>query len=247
MTRPIVSVNNIGKRYQIGTPTLREGFMSILGKRNHPETAEFWSLRNVSFEVAPGEIVGIVGRNGAGKSTMLKILARVVEPTEGSADIYGHIGSLLEIGTGFHPDLTGRENVYLNGSMLGMKYSEVKSRFDEIVEFAGVEKFLNTPVKYYSTGMHSRLAFSVASHFRPDILLLDEVLAVGDADFQKKCLDKMKEINKQGRTIFFVSHDLLAIQEICSRALLFEKGRIVQDSDPITISQSYLELVSNDG
>ena len=203
-----------------------------------------WALRDISFEVQPGEVVGLVGRNGAGKSTLLKILARVIKPSRGEVDLYGRVGSLLEIGTGFHPDLTGRENIYLNGAIIGMKREEIKRKFDEIVAFAEVERFLDTPVRYYSSGMYLRLAFAVAGHFEPEILILDEVLAVGDAAFQRKCLDKMKQISSEGRTVFFVSHNLSSIQELCTRALLVDEGRLIADGSTYDVSVKYLNMVS---
>jgi lipopolysaccharide transport system ATP-binding protein len=198
----------------------------------------------VSFEVFPGEIVGIIGRNGAGKSTLLKILSRIVRPTAGEVDIYGRLGSLLEIGTGFHPDLTGRENVYFNGAIIGMSRSETRRKFDEIVAFAEVEEFLDTPVKHYSSGMYLRLAFAVAAHFEPEILILDEVLGVGDAAFQQKCYRKMKNIIQEGRTIFLVSHDPAAVQRLCRRALLIESGRLKEDGPANTVVKRYLDGVA---
>jgi lipopolysaccharide transport system ATP-binding protein len=191
----------------------------------------FWALSDVSFEVKPGEVVGVIGRNGAGKSTLLKILSRITEPTTGHAEIHGRVGSLLEVGTGFHPELTGRENIYLNGAILGMHKAEVERKFDEIVAFAEVEKFIDTPVKFYSSGMYLRLGFAVAAHLEPEILLVDEVLAVGDATFQKKCMGKMGEVARQGRTVLFVSHNMAAIVSLCSRALVMEGGTVASDGD----------------
>lgn len=193
------------------------------------DTEEFWALKDINFEIRRGEVVGIIGRNGAGKSTLLKILSRITEPTEGRVTIDGRIASLLEVGTGFHPELTGRENIYLNGAILGMTRIEIKQKFDEIVHFAGVERFLDTPVKRFSSGMYVRLAFAVSAHLEPDILIVDEVLAVGDADFQKKCLGKMKDVASNGRTVLFVSHNMTAIQVLCSRGLLLQTGQIVED------------------
>lgn len=187
---------------------------------------KIWALKDVSFEIKQGEVVGIIGRNGAGKSTLLKILSRITEPTKGFVDLHGRVGSLLEVGTGFHPELTGRENIYLNGSIIGMKKREIDRKFDEIVAFAEIEQFLDTPVKYYSSGMYMRLAFSVAAHLEPEILLVDEVLAVGDAAFQKKCLGKMSDVAKAGRTVVFVSHNMAAIRSLCQRCVLFEKGQL---------------------
>lgn len=195
---------------------------------NNPSDV-IWALRDVSFEVKQGEVVGIIGRNGAGKSTVLKVLCRITDPTSGCAEIHGRVSSLLEVGTGFHPELTGRENVYLNGTILGMKKKEVDSKFDEIVEFSGVEKFIDTPVKRYSSGMKVRLAFSVAAHMEPEILIIDEVLAVGDARFQKKCLNKMQNVGKEGRTVLFVSHNMPAITRLCGRTILLDEGRILVD------------------
>src|SRR5271169_1339912 len=191
-------------------------------------TATIWSLKDISFEVRTGEVVGIIGRNGAGKSTLLKILSRITWPTRGSADIYGRVGSLLEVGTGFHPELTGRENVYLNGAILGMRKSEIARKFDEIVDFAELDEFIDTPVKRYSSGMYVRLAFAVAAHLEPEILILDEVLAVGDAEFQKKCMGKMQDVSEnQGRTVLFVSHALGAVKQLCNVGVLLEQGRLV--------------------
>src|SRR5262245_57934611 len=196
------------------------------------EVEEFWALRDISFAVNEGEVVGIIGRNGAGKSTLLKILSRITHPTEGRVEIRGRVGSLLEVGTGFHPELTGRENVYLNGAILGMTRKQIDAKFEEIVDFAGVEKFLDTPVKRYSTGMYMRLAFAVAAHLDPGILIVDEVLAVGDADFQKKCLGKMSEVARRNRTVLLVSHNMAAIQALCGRVLLMEAGRLKASGPP---------------
>jgi len=195
--------------------------------RHRPDETEFWALRDVTFDVRRGEVVGIIGRNGAGKSTLLKVLSRITEPTAGRIGLKGRVASLLEVGTGFHPELSGRENVYLNGAVLGMKHAEVRRKFDEIVEFAGVEKFLDTPVKRYSSGMYVRLAFAVAAHLEPEILIVDEVLAVGDSEFQKKCLDKMREVTDGGRTVLFVSHNLSAVAALCNRAIYLKAGRML--------------------
>jgi lipopolysaccharide transport system ATP-binding protein len=199
-----------------------------------------WALRDISFNVKQGEVLGIIGRNGAGKSTLLKILCKITDPTYGSVEIRGRISSLLEVGTGFHPELTGRENIYLNGTILGMRKREVDSKFEEIVHFSGVEKFINTPVKRYSSGMRVRLAFSVAAHLEPEILIIDEVLAVGDADFQKKCLNKMEDIGQKGRTVLFVSHNMSAVTRLCNRALLIEDGRLTDDGPADQLVSSYL-------
>ena len=199
-----------------------------------------WALRDLSFEVKQGEVIGIIGRNGAGKSTLLKILCKITPPTRGCAEIYGRVSSLLEVGTGFHPDLTGRENIYLNGTILGMTKKEVTRKFDEIVDFSGVEKFIDTPVKRYSSGMQVRLAFSVAAHLEPEILIIDEVLAVGDADFQKKCLAKMENAGQQGRTVLFVSHNMPAVTRLCDRVILMEGGRLIEDGPSHQVVTAYL-------
>lgn len=253
---PIISVNNISKQYRISrassvAPTLREALVAKMkslfssGNGNHaPDGDIFWALRDISFEVNPGEAVGIVGRNGAGKSTLLKIISRIIKPTFGEVNIYGQVGSLLEIGTGFHPDLSGRENIFLNGAIIGMRREEMRRKFDDIVAFAEVERFLETPVKYYSSGMYMRLAFAVAAHFEPEVLILDEVLAVGDVGFQKKCLEKMKQVSREGRTIFFVSHDLQSMRQFCTRALLIEAGQLLDDGPVTTVTDRYLQLMS---
>ena len=201
---------------------------------------EFWALKDVNLEIQQGEVVGFIGRNGAGKSTLLKILSRITAPTTGEIRLHGRVGSLLEVGTGFHPELTGRENVYLNGSILGMSRREIQSKFDEIVEFSGVEKFLDTPVKRYSSGMYVRLAFAVAAHLEPELLVVDEVLAVGDAEFQKKCLGKMGEVAKTGRTVLFVSHNMAAVSELCSRVMILQSGHVIADGPTTSIVSQYL-------
>jgi lipopolysaccharide transport system ATP-binding protein len=259
MTDLAIRVDGLGKRYRLGVPQARYGMLreslsaavrssaralkSLLssGKWKRRTGEMFWALRNASFEVRRGEVLGIIGRNGAGKSTLLKVLSRITEPTEGQADIYGHVGSLLEVGTGFHPELTGRENVYLNGAILGMRRAEITAKFDEIVAFAEVERFIDTPVKRYSSGMYLRLAFSIAAHLEPEILIVDEVLAVGDASFQKKCLKKMGEVGKVGRTVHFVSHDLSAIARLAQRTLLLEGGRIAKVGDTGEVIKKYLD------
>ncbi len=228
-----VHAQGLGKRYRLGQ-TKRTGW------GHQPSNDEFWALRDVSFDIGHGEVVGIIGGNGAGKSTLLKILSRITEPTEGYADIHGRVGSLLEVGTGFHPELTGRENIYLNGSILGMRRAEIQRRFDEIVDFAEIERFIDTPVKHYSSGMYVRLAFAVAAHLEPEILVVDEVLAVGDAAFQKKCLGKMGDVATQGRTVLFVSHNVGAILQLCSRGIVMEGGRRTLDSDASTAVAAYL-------
>jgi lipopolysaccharide transport system ATP-binding protein len=237
-----VQVDGLGKRYRLGASrprygSLRESLSLAAARpfrRSDPgkPSAEVWALRDVSLELEHGEVVGIVGPNGAGKSTLLKILSRITRPTVGQARVRGRLGSLLEVGTGFHPELTGRENVYLSGAILGMKRSDIARKFDEIVSFAGTESHLDTPVKRYSTGMYMRLAFAVAAHLEPDVLIVDEVLAVGDAEFQKKCLGRMTEVAGEGRTVLFVSHDQVAVEGLCNRALLLDKGRLLFDGSP---------------
>jgi lipopolysaccharide transport system ATP-binding protein len=228
-----IRVDKLGKQYRLGAPSagygsLRESLTNALTApfRARRPDASFWALRGVSFEVEHGEVVGIIGRNGAGKSTLLKILSRITEPSEGRAEIRGRVGSLLEVGTGFHAELTGRENIFLNGAILGMRRAEITRKFDEIVAFAEVEAFLDTPVKRYSSGMYMRLAFAVAAHLEPDILVVDEVLAVGDAAFQQKCLGKMGAVAQQGRTILFVSHNMGAIRSLCARTVLLSHGQV---------------------
>jgi len=251
MTELAVRVEGIGKRYELGGPqagyqTLREklvewGRNPFAGMRKGKTTrATFWALRGVSFEVKKGEVIGIIGRNGAGKSTLLKILSRITEPTEGGADIHGRIGSLLEVGTGFHPELTGRENVFLNGAILGMPRQEIIRKFDEIIAFAEIEKFVDTAVKHYSSGMYMRLAFAVAAHLEPEILVVDEVLAVGDAAFQKKCLGKMGEVAQGGRTVLFVSHQMNAVKSLCTKALWLKDGQVVDFADTNQLITRYL-------
>jgi len=257
-SKPIIEIKNLGKKYNIthqrgGYVALRDVLMNVLKspfsflKTKAKQVAgmetkeEFWALKDINFEVQKGEIVGIIGSNGAGKSTLLKILTQITPPTTGEIKIHGRVGSLLEVGTGFHPELTGRENVFLNGAILGMTRAEMAKKFDAIVEFAGIEKFLDTPVKYYSSGMYVRLAFSVAAHLDPDILIIDEVLAVGDAEFQKKCMGKMEEVTKnQGRTILFVSHNMGAIRQLCSRCILLQNGKIVKFGATEDIVSYYL-------
>jgi lipopolysaccharide transport system ATP-binding protein len=249
-----IRVENLSKQYRIGGPqaqyrTMRETMMDLaaaparrlrrLGQPT-PEEETIWALRDVSFEVKHGEVLGIIGRNGAGKTTLLKILSRITEPTEGRAEISGRVGSLLEVGTGFHPELTGRENIYLNGAILGMKRAEIDDKFDEIVAFSEIEKFLDTPVKRYSSGMYVRLAFSVAAHLEPEILLVDEVLAVGDAAFQKKCLGKMEGVAEEGRTVLFVSHNMNSISQLCAEAILLEEGKLRSIGEVRRIVHEYL-------
>jgi len=229
-----VSVRGLSKAYTISHDqekhiTLAETMLARLkNPLRRPKTETFWALKDIDFDIKRGDVVGIIGRNGAGKSTLLKILSRITEPTTGQIDLYGRVGSLLEVGTGFHPELTGRENVFLNGAILGMSKNEIKKQFDAIVDFAGVEKFLDTPVKRYSSGMYVRLAFAVAAHLNPEILIVDEVLAVGDTEFQKKCLGKMKEVGAEGRTVLFVSHNMAAIEALATSCMLLEKGNIAE-------------------
>src|SRR5687767_332516 len=245
---PILDVQHISKKYKIqhlagGYLSLRERMTQML-KFEKSVTEDFWAVNDVSFTVNPGESVGIIGRNGAGKSTLLKILSRITPPTTGKITVRGRLASLLEVGTGFHPELTGRENIFFNGSLLGMKRKEIESKFDEIVDFSGVEKFLDTSLKHFSSGMQLRLAFAVAAFLEPEILIIDEVLAVGDAEFQKKCLGKMEDVSKSGRTILFVSHNMGAIQNLCRKAILLDKGQ-VESSGEInkTINQYLREKV----
>ena len=248
MTKQIaIKVSNLSKKYTIGKQkeaSFRDTLATFFSKNKLAETS-FWALQNVSFEIKKGDVVGIIGKNGAGKSTLLKLLSQITKPTEGKIEINGRIASLLEVGTGFHPELTGRENIYLNGTILGMTRKEVKAKFDEIVAFSGVEKFIDTPVKHYSSGMYVRLAFAVAAHLEPEILIIDEVLAVGDAEFQKKCLGKMKEVAGEGRTVIFVSHDLGAIKNICSNGIYFDKGKLISEGDIDTLVDQYLSSNSS--
>lgn len=253
MSKPIISVKDLSKSYLVGHQSDSQerytALRDVIGRhvknlarnaldmiRGHQilqgdDKEEFWALKEINFEINKGEVVGVIGRNGAGKSTLLKILSRITEPTEGRVTLRGRVASLLEVGTGFHPELTGRENIFLNGAILGMTRSEIKSKFNEIVEFAGVEKFLDTPVKRYSSGMYVRLAFSVAAHLDPEILIVDEVLAVGDMDFQKKCLGKMKDVASHGRTVLFVSHNLGAIRQMCTRCIVLKNGNMLMDAE----------------
>ena len=248
-----ISVDNLGKRYRIGhaakrPENLREAVRSFIGSPFHylgsrlrePNNDELiWALKEVSFEVKHGEVLGIIGRNGAGKSTLLKILSRITEPTTGRARVYGRLGSLLEVGTGFHQELTGRENIYLNGAILGMRRGEIDKTFDEIVDFSGVENFLDTPVKRYSSGMYVRLAFAVAAHLEPEILLVDEVLAVGDIEFQRKCLGKIKQVGQAGRTVLLVSHNMSSIASLCGRAFLFNSGQLQAEGAAAEVVKAY--------
>lgn len=248
MDNTVIEVQHVSKLYHIGErvgrATLREGIISALRnpfrRKDRGNAGAFWALDDVSFKIAQGEVVGFVGRNGAGKSTLLKILARITRPTKGRVELNGRVGSLLEVGTGFHGELSGRENIYLNGAILGMRKSEMDAKFDEIVNFAEVSTFLDTPVKFYSSGMYMRLAFSVAAHLEPEILLVDEVLAVGDAAFQNKCLGKMSDISKQGRTVLFVSHNMSAVTTLCQRAIWIDKGTLIKDDTAEACVLDYL-------
>ncbi|MEX0774374.1 MAG: ABC transporter ATP-binding protein [Phycisphaeraceae bacterium] len=256
MSQIAIQVQGLSKRYRLGgAPGCDRSFREmvtdrlgalgacIVGRKRGPraDARDFWALQDVSFDVARGEVVGIIGHNGAGKSTLLKLLSRITDPTTGQAIIHGRVGSLLEVGTGFHPELTGRENIYLNGAILGMSRHDVRRQFDRIVEFAEVEKFLDTPVKRYSSGMYVRLAFAVAAHLEPDILIVDEVLAVGDAAFQRKCLGRMGEAAREGRTVLFVSHNMTAVKALCQRAVLLQAGRITAQGDTNQVIQHYLQ------
>jgi lipopolysaccharide transport system ATP-binding protein len=261
MSETVIQVEGLGKQYRIGAAkkryhTLRESLIEALqapwrrlssvvrGQASAVAPETIWALKDVSFEVKQGEVVGVIGRNGAGKSTLLKILSRITRPTEGRAIIDGRVGSLLEVGTGFHPELTGRQNVYLNGTILGMRRAEIERKFDEIVAFAEIEKFIDTPVKHYSSGMYVRLAFAVAAHLEPEILLVDEVLAVGDVAFQKKCLGRMGEVAREGRTVLFVSHNMQAVQSLCSTAFQLEAGQIVAAGSSQSVVNQYLSVTS---
>ncbi len=253
MIKTAIRVEHLGKKYKIGRresyKTFRDAIANIASaplrrlkqKSNSIKADEyFWALKDVSFEVEPGEVVGIIGRNGTGKSTLLKILSRITSPSSGSVELHGRISSLLEVGTGFHPELTGRENIYLSGSILGMKRREIDEKFDDIVKFAEVDKFLDTPAKRYSSGMYVRLAFAVAAHLEPEILLVDEVLAVGDASFQKKCLSKMQSVGEEGKTVLFVSHNMSAITRLCPRTILLDMGSVMHDGPSPHVVSSYL-------
>ncbi len=256
MTDLVLRVDQLSKAYRIthaqgGRETARyktlqedllalpRHLLSVVRGQNGSNRETIWAIKDISFDVKQGEVVGIIGRNGAGKSTLLKILSRITDPTEGRAEVYGRVDSLLEVGTGFHPELTGRENISLNGAILGMRRHEIARKFDEIVTFAGVEKFIDTPVKFYSSGMYVRLAFAVAAHLEPEILIVDEVLAVGDMEFQKKCLKKMGDVAQEGRTVLFVSHNMAAITSLCSRGILIEKGRVACLGTPKEVVDVY--------
>lgn len=255
MSKSVIQVKNISKVYKInhelkaapGTLTFKDSLRGIARKPIELVTGhqlkkeKFWALKDINFEVEQGEVLGIIGKNGSGKSTLLKLLSRIVEPTTGEIHMQGRVASLLEVGTGFHPELTGRENVYFNGSILGMKKKEIEAKFDEIVAFSEVEKFLDTPVKFYSSGMYVRLAFAVAAHLEPDILIVDEVLAVGDAAFQKKCLGKMQDVAGQGRTVLFVSHNMESVGSLCTSAILLQNGSIVEKGSVEKVTSVYMK------
>lgn len=254
--RPVIKAQKISKQYRVGRTgarystlrdTLAESFRSIrnVGRRKHTSKQDgtIWALTDVCFEVSPGQVVGIIGRNGAGKSTLLKIISRVTEPTKGRIDLYGRTGSMLEVGTGFHPELTGRENVFLNGAILGMRKVEIARKFDQIVAFSEIEKFIDTPVKFYSSGMYVRLAFAVAAHLEPDILIVDEVLSVGDMAFQQKCLDKLNEIRAQTKAIILVSHNMISIRALCSRVMLLSHGQLTADGNATEVVPLYEKLM----
>lgn len=256
MSEIAVRVEGLSKRYRIGERVKYKSLRDSLTKavsapfrklaRDSKSDNFIWALKDVFFEVKQGEVVGIIGRNGAGKSTLLKILSRIVEPTEGYAEIHGRVGSLLEVGTGFHPELTGRENIYLNGAILGMTKKEIERKFDEIVAFAEIEKFIDTPVKHYSSGMYVRLAFAVAAHLEPEILLVDEVLAVGDAAFQKKCLGRMGDVSKkEGRTVLFVSHNMAAVQNICNKGIFLSDGRVIHSGAVVDTVKLYIKMMTD--
>lgn len=251
-----IRIDNLGKQYflgeNLGHTSLRESLMEMAAlplrafkravRREEKPTCEtLWALKDVCFDVKRGEVIGLIGRSGAGKSTLLKILSRITDPTEGTASITGRVGSLLEVGTGFHPELTGRENIYLNGALLGMRKAEIDRKFDEIVSFSEMEKFLDTPVKRYSSGMYTRLAFAVAAHLEPEIMVVDEVLAVGDAAFQKKCLGKMGQVAKEGRTVVLVSHNMAAIQSLCTRSILLHNGQLTAEGNTQQVVEAYLQ------
>lgn len=263
MSNVVIQVEGLGKRYRIGR---REGYLTLrdslvkavkkpfgwISRNGRPdgslennddpkEDKYIWALKDISFEVKQGEVVGIIGKNGAGKTTLLKVLSRITDPTEGYAKVRGSVRSLLEVGTGFHPELTGRENIYLSGAILGMSKQEINSKFDEIVSFSEIEKFIDTPVKFYSSGMYVRLAFAVAAHLEPEILLIDEVLAVGDAAFRKKCLGKMGDVAKKGRTVLFVSHNMTAVKSLCERAVLLREGHLIENGNPSRVVNTYLD------
>jgi len=255
-SEPAIAIRNVAKRYVIGqtqpSGQLRESIVSMVGApfrrlrrlsgRDSSDTTEFWALKDVSFDVGVGDVVGIIGPNGAGKSTLLKILSRITPPTKGHIDLEGRVSSLLEVGTGFHPELTGRENIFLNGAILGMFREEIRRKFDAIVSFAELEKFIDTPVKHYSSGMYVRLAFSVAAHLEPEILIIDEVLSVGDLHFRNRCLGRMRDMRDEGRTVLFVSHDLTSVRQLCNRAVLLIGGNVDTDGAPDAVTRRYEQM-----
>lgn len=246
----VIKAENLSKLYYLGGTShnsLRDALVGFIKNPKRDKKQELWALRDVGFEVNDGETLGIIGHNGAGKSTLLKILSRITKPTSGNVEIHGRIGSLLEVGTGFHNELSGRENIYLNGAILGMRRAEIEKKFDEIVAFSEIEKFLDTPVKHYSSGMYMRLAFAVAAHLEPEVLIVDEVLAVGDISFQKKCLSKMKTVGESGRTVLFVSHDMNAINRLCSRTIWLKNGTIEKDGETGEVVSQYLHEQSESG
>ncbi len=243
-----IRVSNLSKSYSIGKQkdtSLRSSLSGML-KSSSSKVEKFWALKDVSFEINKGDVIGIIGKNGAGKSTLLKILSQITKPSEGRIELNGRVASLLEVGTGFHPELTGRENIYLNGTILGMTRKEVKAKFDEIVEFSGVQKFIDTPVKHYSSGMYVRLAFAVAAHLEPEILIIDEVLAVGDAEFQKKCMGKMKDVAEKGRTVLFVSHNMAAVKSLCTKGIVMDHGQCVFHGEINDVVNYYFNSETND-
>ena len=248
-----ISVRGLSKAYTIAHEDDRPSTLAetLLRRVRQPfrraQTETFWALRDLSFDIKRGEVVGVIGRNGAGKSTLLKVLSRITEPTAGEVDLFGRVGSLLEVGTGFHPELSGRENIYLNGAILGMTKGEIRAQFDAIVDFAGVEQFLDTPVKRYSSGMYVRLAFAVAAHLNPEILIVDEVLAVGDAEFQNKCLGKMKDVSREGRTVLFVSHNMSAVRALCHTGIMLKNGQMLMQGPAQTAITEYLRAASTAG
>lgn len=241
MSNFAVKVEALTKHYRIGKNhvSLRESIGSLFSNEKKDSKKDFWALKDVSFEIKPGEAVGIIGKNGAGKSTLLKILSRITEPTSGRVEIFGRVSSLLEVGTGFHPELTGKENIYLNGTILGMSRQEVKAKIDSIIDFSGIEQFIETPVKHYSSGMYVRLAFAVAAHLEPEILIVDEVLAVGDSEFQSKCIGKMNEVTGEGRTVLFVSHNMSVIRKLCKTGILLHSGELIKAGDIDSVVSSY--------
>lgn len=249
--KPIIQIRDVSKIYDLDIQhhpyaTLRDAIagmiqspLKLLRSNGHSKAETLWALRNVSFDVQPGEVVGLIGRNGAGKSTLLKILSRITRPSHGRVELYGRVGSLLEVGTGFHPELTGRENIFLNGAILGMKRAEIVRKLDEIISFAELEKFIDVPVKRYSSGMYIRLAFAVAAHLDPEVLIVDEVLAVGDGAFQEKCLGKMNDVAQGGRTVLFVSHSMGSVADLCSRCLFIDGGELKEDGPPAEVIARY--------